>query len=196
MSQAHQLLKTGHLYLWGDKLVRANREFSWSLLVIDRKTDMPAPPGAGVLHGYICVRGTWYEVSYDADGNRRVGGQVEIDLTQFHDIARPDPEHLLDGHVYSDGKWAFVAKRIDQADPYVLTLYRVNKILNTLRTTIIAGDLVGYAYDVKGHWRKMTLGNPMRDEPQLVLRICTDFDSEILPRLTHVAGSMQGYVAQ
>lgn len=191
--QADMYLQSGHLYLWGDRLFNAEKgNRGWSLLYIDRKTGKPRPPAPGALNSYFLMRGSWYEALY-ASGERqfKVGAVVEIDLRQFRDLAGSASIDLVEGHIYSDGKIVYEASRADL--PFVRTLTRVNIDRGVLVAPIVANSLVAYFQHEHGYWYVLRVGNEHTDRSK-VLGLAPDFASEILPKLVHVADSLQNYV--
>lgn len=191
--QADMYLQSGHLYLWGDRLFNAEKgERGWSLLYIDRQTGKPLPPAPGALNAYFFMRGSWYEALYASEAGRfKVGAVVEIDLTQFRDLAGTQTFDFIEGHIYSDGKLVYAASRPDP--PFVRALNRVNIDRGVLVAPIVANSLVGYLQHENGYWYVLRVGNEKTDRSK-VLRLAPDFASEIRPKLVHVADSLQDYV--
>jgi hypothetical protein len=197
-TMADQLLTPGHLYLWGDRLFEANKGSGWSLLYIDRQTGLPSPAAPGVLNGYILVRGIWYEALYKSSDKRdgfTVGAMVDIDLTQFRDLATSGAVDLVDGHIYSNGKLVYQAKRVEEEGVLVWALFRVPIHKGKFLYPIIADSIVGYKQDNRGVWHVLRVGNQYT-ESQMVLRPCPEFASDILPKLQHVADSSNDYLNQ
>src|SRR5688500_3500301 len=104
-----------------------------------------------------------------------------------------DVTEFIHGHIYSDGKHTFFARKGAKGALYSVALQGV--VRGPQMTPDTPGQVFGYTQDLNGQWTVSVINDPKENSSKMSTYPCPEFEAEVLPKLEDIADSLSAFMS-